>query len=99
MCNNLILIVILFPVYTSVVLNTSKRIITETLCHNTDKLCCHFNLTIRNDAAIKPTENYYRYRLVVYSGVRTFSGVYNGGVEVCGIISCLNDTLESCAYR
>lgn len=84
-------------------LNTSEKNTVETLCHyadnKVDKLCCNFKITLSRNNSAQISENYYRYRLVAYSGVRTFSGLYNGGVEVCGVIACLNDTLESCAYR
>lgn len=42
--------------------------------------------------------NYFflRYRVAVFNGVRTFSGVATGGVRTCGIISCIDDTLNGC---
>lgn len=41
-------------------------------------------------------KKYYQYHLVAYSGVRTFSGMYYGGVETCGVVACQGETLESC---
>lgn len=43
--------------------------------------------------------NVYTYHLVAFSGVRTFSGVYNGGIDICAIIACLNTSLSSCGQR
>lgn len=33
----------------------------------------------------------------MFNGVRTFSGVATGGIKTCGIISCVNETIEGCA--
>lgn len=40
-----------------------------------------------------------RYRFAVFNGARTFSGVTTGGVQVCSILSCTNDTQTSCNRR
>lgn len=40
------------------------------------------------------------YRLAVFDGVRSYGGgVATGGVQVCGIIPCLNDSMSSCGLR
>lgn len=84
--------------YTSELLNTTNTNTSTTLCH--DEFCCNFNINVNVNNSLLDTANYYHYRLVAYSGVRSFSGMYNGGVEICGIIFCQNAThLESCAYR
>lgn len=38
-----------------------------------------------------------RYRLAAFSGVR-YIGTVTGGIEVCALIACRNDTQESCGY-
>lgn len=38
----------------------------------------------------------YEYRLVVFNGVRTFSGLASGGVQTCSIVACTNETINSC---
>ncbi|XP_039752372.1 vanin-like protein 1 isoform X1 [Pararge aegeria] len=44
-------------------------------------------------------ENVYRYRAGAFSGVRTYSGVTTGGLRICSIIACTDDTPESCGKR
>lgn len=40
------------------------------------------------------------YRLAVFDGIRWYGGgVATGGVQVCGIIPCLNHSLSSCGLR
>ncbi|XP_031331749.1 vanin-like protein 2 [Photinus pyralis] len=37
--------------------------------------------------------------MVAFSGTRTFARVSNGGIEVCAVVACLNDSLSSCGKR
>lgn len=84
-----------FSVYTGIPLQPTTGNTVETLCHDT--FCCNFNITTTFN---ETTENYYQYRLVAYTGVRSFTGMYNGGIEICGIIFCQNASIiESCANR
>ena len=39
------------------------------------------------------------YRLAVFDGVRTYSGYSTGGVQVCSVIPCVNESLASCGLR
>lgn len=41
----------------------------------------------------------FHYRLVAFSGVRDHSRVATTGVQVCGLISCLNEELASCGWN
>ncbi|XP_049824654.1 vanin-like protein 2 [Aethina tumida] len=80
--------------YTSTLLpeigNTTSKI-----CHQS--LCCYFEV---NKTVTASHNNSYYYRLVAYSGVRSFSGVYNGGIDVCGVVACTdNKTVTSCSER
>uniref|UniRef100_A0A0C9RSY4 CG32750_0 protein n=1 Tax=Fopius arisanus TaxID=64838 RepID=A0A0C9RSY4_9HYME len=70
-----------------------------TLCDH--GLCCQFIAdTAHNVELIKePNVRYYRYRFAVFNGVRSFSGKGTGGIEVCGLISCTGETVESCSVR
>lgn len=44
--------------------------------------------------------SHHIYRLAVFDGVRSYGGgVATGGVQVCGIIPCLNDSMSSCGLR
>ncbi|RZC39270.1 CN hydrolase domain containing protein, partial [Asbolus verrucosus] len=87
--------------YNSIVLDTSRQNFTGQVCYNSseeNQICCDFTTKITTTPSdIK--KNSYTYHLVAYSGVRSFDGFYNGGVEVCGIIACLNASLSSCGQR
>ena len=52
-------------------------------------------------SVVKPETdlNFYTYHLVAYSGVRSYDGVYNGSIDVCAVIACLNSSLSSCGER
>ncbi|XP_058838304.1 vanin-like protein 1 isoform X2 [Topomyia yanbarensis] len=67
-----------------------------TLCQN--QLCCNFTL---NYTFTLPTSNqqFYRYRLAVHNGIRTFDGFADGTITTCAIFACAGDRLESCATR
>ncbi|RZC40883.1 CN hydrolase domain containing protein, partial [Asbolus verrucosus] len=81
----------------SIILDTSKTDLSEQVCH-ADQICCDFTAKITTTAS-SAEKNSYTYHLVAYSGVRSFNGFYNGGIEVCGIIACLNSSLSSCGQR
>jgi len=81
--------------YKSQVVNIFRNGTTE-LCH--DKLCCEFTAYINVDNSVS-TRAIYTYHFIAYSGVRSFTGVYNGGIEICGIIACLNRSISSCGQR
>ncbi|XP_057333148.1 vanin-like protein 1 isoform X1 [Microplitis mediator] len=69
-----------------------------TLCNN--DLCCNFTTeTVHHDNLVKGAAKYYRYRFAVFNGVRSFSNFATGGVEVCSVISCLDDNPTSCNQR
>lgn len=64
----------------------------EALCHG--NLCCQFELTVRREGR---SGERYRHRMVVFDGVRGYGvGQTTGGVFTCALISCVNDTLDSC---
>ncbi|CAB0040223.1 unnamed protein product [Trichogramma brassicae] len=83
--------------YTSVLIDPEKGYFNRTICNR--EFCCFFNVSMTyDDKNIDPNTNssFYRYRVAVFNGTRTFTGVAKGGVKVCGIISCLDDSLETC---
>ncbi|KAH0817463.1 vanin-like protein 1 [Tenebrio molitor] len=88
------------PDFLSVPLNTSDENYEAEVCHGEDEnqFCC--KLTLKSSFE-EPDPNFesYTYHLVIYSGIRSYSGVYNGGIEVCGVIACLNSSLTSCGQR
>uniref|UniRef100_A0A1B6F3X2 CN hydrolase domain-containing protein n=1 Tax=Cuerna arida TaxID=1464854 RepID=A0A1B6F3X2_9HEMI len=78
----------------------------KTLCQN--GLCCRLQLQMTNTFSTSPpTEmnrgddfSRYPYRLVMFDGVRWYGGgIATGGVQVCGIVSCVNDSISSCGLR
>ncbi|KAL1488297.1 hypothetical protein ABEB36_015246 [Hypothenemus hampei] len=86
--------------HNSTILDTNNNSTTTMVCHGEEPniLCCNFQVTTKRE--VNQTDfNSYVYHLVVYNGVRTYSGVYNGGVETCGVIACLNASVKSCGQR
>jgi hypothetical protein len=56
-------------------------------------LCCEFDVdtegfTTGAESAV--------YRLAVFNGIRPFFGGRSGGIQVCSVISCNNESLSSC---
>ncbi|KAK4878070.1 hypothetical protein RN001_010576 [Aquatica leii] len=80
--------------YTSKVIQFGERKINETVCHN--GFCCNFKMSLQWNN--KTTKKYYVYHMVVYSGV-LFAYYYDMGVDVCGVVACLNQNLRSCSRR
>ncbi|XP_044737761.1 vanin-like protein 1 isoform X2 [Chrysoperla carnea] len=74
----------------------TSEILTDTyenkLCNN--DLCCNFEI---KSTPLK--EASYVYRAVVFSGQRNYAHIVQAGTQVCGIVSCLKDTIESCGIR
>lgn len=64
-----------------------------TLCHN--EFCCNFSV----EATAPKEEVAYRYRGLVFNGVRDFSGAATGGIQTCAITTCDNDNVTSCGAR
>uniref|UniRef100_A0A1L8E2M0 Putative carbon-nitrogen hydrolase n=1 Tax=Nyssomyia neivai TaxID=330878 RepID=A0A1L8E2M0_9DIPT len=85
-------------IHTTKLIDVTVDVGHEHLCFGA--LCCHFDYEIEfNEELIAEGANYYRYRLAVFDGVRTYDYVATGGVLSCGIIACPTDELESCATR
>lgn len=70
------------------------------VCHGDpdNTLCCNFNVSFTVNDSLDGS-NSYVYHLVAFNGVRTYSGVYYGGVETCGVVACLNHSVTSCGQR
>ncbi|XP_054276769.1 vanin-like protein 1 [Macrosteles quadrilineatus] len=80
------------------------RVATDTtVCHN--QLCCDFQLKVSTNFSTTPADppraddfSTSSYRLVAFDGVRSYGGgVATGGIQVCAIIPCVNESLSSCA--
>lgn len=90
----------MFSEYRSEVLRTNDSEISQEICDgDAEKLCCQFNITISKTNNTIKDMNTYRYHLVAFNGIRSFSGVRHCGIELCGLIACLNDSLDSCGQR
>ncbi|CAG9854323.1 unnamed protein product [Phyllotreta striolata] len=82
--------------HSSILMNENSSIIQDTVCDNT--LCCNFDISIAFNESM--TGKYrYKYHLATFNGIRSFSGVRYAGIEACGVVACLNDSLSSCARR
>lgn len=83
---------------------TSLSVVT-TLCQRS--ICCDFNINMTStyehnagDYSNRGDDyNQYYYRMAVFDGVRTYSGFATAGVQLCSVIACVDDTLESCGLR
>uniref|UniRef100_A0A8D8FJ40 Vanin-like protein 1 n=1 Tax=Culex pipiens TaxID=7175 RepID=A0A8D8FJ40_CULPI len=66
------------------------------LCQN--RLCCNF--TIDYDlAGPVTTQPFYRYKMAILDGKRTFDGFADGYITACAIFACTGTTLDTCATR
>ncbi|XP_050316381.1 vanin-like protein 3 isoform X2 [Anthonomus grandis grandis] len=89
-------------VHNSILLNTSENSMNASVCHRKSSdnvLCCQFNVSFTQEIIKNDFLKHYTYHLVVFNGVRTYSNLFYGGVETCGLIACLNDSLTSCGRR
>ncbi|XP_018565185.1 vanin-like protein 3 [Anoplophora glabripennis] len=87
--------------YTSLVLDTNRTTVVEEVCNGDNiRLCCEFNITISvNETVANTSGNQYTYHLTAFDGIRSYSGVRDGGIESCGVLACLNDSITSCGHR
>ncbi|XP_058803521.1 vanin-like protein 1 [Phymastichus coffea] len=84
-------------VYSTELIDIKQRNYNKTICDR--GFCCNFKVEIAFDeTSTKNNSNYYHYRFAVFNGTRTFNGVATGGIKTCGIIACINDTLNSCGH-
>ncbi|XP_058463790.1 vanin-like protein 1 [Malaya genurostris] len=69
---------------------------TLTLCQTS--LCCNFTLNYTVNLPVS-NQQFYRYRLAVNNGARTFDGFADGFITACAIFACTGDNLETCGAR
>ncbi|XP_045135531.1 biotinidase-like [Portunus trituberculatus] len=78
--------------YNHLLLEEAASPITASLCHN-DGLCCSVTYTFLGNTST--TEHYM---LLAYSGlVEKGGGVYSMYTQVCSVVFCLSDEVNSCA--
>ncbi|KAJ3632324.1 hypothetical protein MTP99_009337 [Tenebrio molitor] len=90
------------PYCKSKILKTSVPTTKTIVCfrHKRNKICCHFHISIFFNRALSLKGKFYTYHLVAYKGFKNYYNVFSrGGVEICGIIACLDSKLESCGKR
>ncbi|XP_063930380.1 vanin-like protein 1 [Zophobas morio] len=78
---------------------TRSRTFEDKLCHGNDTenpFCCNFNITLTTS---EETGTSYSYLLVAFSGLRHYPNISDGGLEICGVIACLNFSISSCGQR
>ena len=46
--------------------------------------------------ALNKIFNTFRFRLVVFNGVRSFANLSTAGLEICALISCVGDSIDDC---
>ncbi|XP_017781949.1 PREDICTED: vanin-like protein 1 [Nicrophorus vespilloides] len=59
---------------------------------------CNFKVEARN-TEVEVSKKSYHYKLVAYSGERSFSGVATGNVQACSILTCTDESLKNCGHR
>lgn len=80
--------------YETLLLTENEFFSKHTVCHN--ELCCDFELVMHRSQQIMNSS--YKdnvYRLAVFDGIRSYTYV-TAGVQICAVISCINDSLSSC---
>ncbi|KAK5648919.1 hypothetical protein RI129_003811 [Pyrocoelia pectoralis] len=66
------------------------------ICTDNEGFCCIFNITVDNSTVSKPD---YGYRITIYKGLTSYGSKILGGIRVCALIACLNETEDSCGFR
>lgn len=84
----------------------SNRAYSTEICSG--DVCCQFSIDVefqepsrppKNDYADAAATDYYKYRVAAFDGMRTFDGFADGGVKVCAVYACTDDTPASCGTR
>ncbi|KAF5292284.1 hypothetical protein FQA39_LY03318 [Lamprigera yunnana] len=66
------------------------------ICSENEDFCCIFNITVDNSSSKEPD---YGHRLTVYKGLSPFGSKVLGGIRVCALVACLNESETSCGFR
>ncbi|KAK8388840.1 hypothetical protein O3P69_020657 [Scylla paramamosain] len=78
--------------YNHLLLEEAASSVTASLCHN-DGLCCNVSYTFPGNTSMTG-----HYMLLAYSGlVEKGGGVYSMYIQVCSVVFCLSDEVNSCA--
>ncbi|XP_017778212.1 PREDICTED: vanin-like protein 1 [Nicrophorus vespilloides] len=63
-----------------------------------DDFQCNFHVVATNTGKLSDKQSYV-YKLVGYSGWRSFQGQKDGFVQVCAMVTCLDNSLSTCGHR
>ncbi|KAK5648920.1 hypothetical protein RI129_003812 [Pyrocoelia pectoralis] len=66
------------------------------VCTVNEDFCCIFNISVDISSVSKPD---YGYRIIIYKGLSPYGSGILGGIRVCALIACLNETEDSCGFR
>ncbi|KAK4884520.1 hypothetical protein RN001_000791 [Aquatica leii] len=66
------------------------------ICTENESFCCIFNITVDKSS---PPDPDYTHRLTIYEGLSPFGSKVLGGIRVCALVACLNESETSCGYR
>ncbi|KAF5280264.1 hypothetical protein FQR65_LT03072 [Abscondita terminalis] len=66
------------------------------ICNEHEDFCCIFNITVDSTSPVNPD---YTHRLVIYKGLSPFGSKVLGGIRICAVVACLNESQSSCGYR
>ncbi|KAK5638817.1 hypothetical protein RI129_013112 [Pyrocoelia pectoralis] len=88
------------PYASKLILPNGKEIVDKVCSGEGTEFCCHFKVELEwEEELMNEDKDQYQYHMVAFSGVRSFAGVSNGGVEICAIVACVNESLSSCGKR
>lgn len=68
---------------------------TISLKENINKTVCQYGFCCDFKIEVLTLDSSTKYRLVAFNGLRIY-GIIEAGVQACGIIQCLNDSISSC---
>ncbi|CAO1440239.1 unnamed protein product [Diamesa serratosioi] len=66
----------------------------NSLCH--EDLCCEFEVNGSVSENFVNPKSYYRYRLAVYNGNKTFPGFADKAIVACSLLACASDDTSKC---
>lgn len=61
--------------------------------------CCHFHIKIKTEDHFNANKKTYTYHLAAFNGTQIFSEDQKLEIETCGVLACLNNSVNSCGKR
>lgn len=97
--DNLFMLRDFLGLYNSILLDYNRTTLTEEICYYSNCCTATIDWNIQENVLGIDSNIFYRYRLGIFNGVRTFSGYATGGIIACAIYACTNETIESCGTQ